>query len=51
MAESGSKMTAISCERETLETVKRLKRGGENYDDLLMKMADQYRPDGEHSVQ
>jgi hypothetical protein len=34
----------IPCSRETLETVKALKRGGENYDDLLRKMAEQYEP-------
>lgn len=29
---------------ETRERVKNLKRGGETYDDLLRKMADQYDP-------
>lgn len=43
-------MSSISCERETLETVKRLKRGGETWDELLLSMAEQYRPEG-HNVQ
>jgi len=40
----------IPCSRETLETVKSLKRGGENYDTLLQKMADQYDPAREEEV-
>ena len=40
----------IPCSRETLETVKSLKRGGENYDTLLRKMADQYDPTREEEV-
>lgn len=40
----------IPCSRETLETVKSLKRGGENYDALLRKMADQYDPASEEEV-
>jgi len=34
----------IPCSRETLTTVRSLKRGGETYDDLLRKMAEQYDP-------
>jgi hypothetical protein len=40
----------LPCSRETLETVKSLKRGGENYDTLLRKMADQYDPTREEEV-
>jgi len=35
----------IPCSRDTLESVRALKRGGENYDQLLTKMAEQYDPD------
>jgi len=36
----------IPCTTETRERLKSLKRGGEAYDELLNKMADQYDPDG-----
>lgn len=35
----------LPCSRETREIVKRQKRGGENYDSLLRKMARQYDPE------
>jgi len=37
--------TSIPCDRGTLETIRQLKRSGENYDRLLNKMADQYDPE------
>lgn len=38
--------TTIPCQRETREQIIRpLKRGGESYDRLLRKMAEQYDPD------
>lgn len=38
--------TRIPCSMETREQyLKPLKRGGETYDALLRKMADQYNPD------
>jgi hypothetical protein len=35
----------IPCSVATRKKVKSLKRGGENYDQLLQKMADQYDPE------
>lgn len=35
----------IPCSRETRRLVKQQKRGGENYDSVLRKMAAQYDPD------
>lgn len=35
----------IPCSKETRKRVKDLKRGGEAYDDLLRKMAEQYNPE------
>ena len=35
----------IPCSRETRRLVKRQKRGGERYEELLRKMVDQYDPD------
>lgn len=35
----------IPCHKETRNRVRSLKRGGESYDDLLHKMADQYDPE------
>jgi hypothetical protein len=37
--------TRIPCSEKTRRLVKSLKRGGESYDDLLQKMADQYNPE------
>lgn len=34
----------IPCSRSTRQLVKSLKRGGESYDELLQKMAEQYDP-------
>jgi hypothetical protein len=35
----------IPCSRQTRRLVKQQKRAGENYDQLLAKMAEQYDPD------
>jgi len=35
----------IPCSRETRELVRSQKRGGENYDSVLRKMARQYDPE------
>lgn len=35
----------IPCSRDTRRLVKSQKRGGENYDTLLRKMAKQYEPE------
>lgn len=35
----------IPCSRETRELVAAQKRGGENYDSVLRKMAKQYNPE------
>lgn len=35
----------IPCSRNTRRLVKAQKRGGESYDELLQKMAQQYNPD------
>lgn len=35
----------IPCSRATRRLVKAQKRGGESYDNLLQKMAEQYAPD------
>lgn len=35
---------SIKVSRETRDRVKRLKRAGESYDELLQKMANQYDP-------
>ena len=37
--------TRISCSRATRDLVKEQKRGGESYDELLRKMAEQYEPE------
>lgn len=37
--------TRLPCSTDTRELLKSMKRGGETYDDLLRKMADQYDPD------
>jgi hypothetical protein len=40
--------TSVPCSRETVEKhLRPLKRGGETYDQLLKKMADQYDPEEE----
>lgn len=45
---SASKLTRVPCTPETRdEILQPLKRGGESYDDLLRKMAEQYEPDEE----
>jgi len=42
---SGQAETRIACSRETRdEILQPLKRGGETYDELLRKMAQQYDP-------
>jgi hypothetical protein len=38
-------LTSIPCQRPTLEELRSLKRGGENYDELLQAMMKQYDPD------
>ena len=43
MAEN--QFTAIPVKPGTRDSVKSLKRGGEDYDTLLRKMVDQYDPD------
>lgn len=35
----------IKCAHSTRDTLRGLKRGGESYDELLQKMAEQYDPD------
>jgi hypothetical protein len=42
---SQSNFTGIPVKPETRDRVRSLKRGGEDYDTLLQKMADQYDPD------
>jgi hypothetical protein len=37
--------TRLPCSRETRRIVKSQKRGGESYDTLLRKMAEQYDPE------
>lgn len=37
--------TSIPCSRETLETLKARKRGGETWDSLLRKLGANYDPD------
>jgi hypothetical protein len=44
MAEN--QFTAIPVKPDTRDRVRSLKRGGEDYDSLLRKMADQYDPEG-----
>lgn len=43
---SNGSSARIPCTDTTRDTVRALKRGDETYDDLLLKMADQYNPDG-----
>jgi hypothetical protein len=40
-----SNFTAIPVKPDTRDIVRSLKRGGEDYDTLLQKMADQYDPE------
>lgn len=48
---SASDLTRVPCHSETRDKILRpLKRGGESYDTLLRKMADQYDPDDEEEV-
>lgn len=42
---SSSKRTTIPTFTDTRKRLCALKRGGESYDDLLQRMADQYDPD------
>jgi len=37
--------TRIPCSKETRDLVRSQKRGGENYDAVLRKMAEQYDPE------
>jgi hypothetical protein len=46
MSRSETSETTIPVSKDTREKVRALKRGGEPYDDLLQKMAEQYDPDG-----
>lgn len=39
--------TRIPCSQPTRQLVKAQKRGGESYDELLKKMAKQYKPEEE----
>lgn len=41
---SGVGETRIPCSKETMEMVKLMKTGGETWDSLLRKMADNYDP-------
>lgn len=42
---SATDLTRLPCRPETRDDILRpLKRGGESYDDLLRKMAEQYEP-------
>jgi hypothetical protein len=41
---SSKSETTIPVSKDTRKMVQSLKRGGEHYDDLLQKMADQYEP-------
>jgi hypothetical protein len=46
---SQSELTRLPCRPRTRdEILKPLKRGGESYDDLLRKMAEQYDPSEGH---
>jgi len=40
-----SKLANIKVQPDTRDMVRSLKRGGDTYDDVLQKMADQYDPD------
>jgi hypothetical protein len=40
----------IPCSRDTRRLIKSQKRGGENYDAVLRKMAEQYDPDAPEPV-
>lgn len=45
---TASELTRVPCRPETRDKVLRpLKRGGQTYDDLLRKMAEQYEPSEE----
>lgn len=41
---SSPRWSTLPVHQPTLKRIKRLKRGGESYDDLLRRMADQYDP-------
>ena len=41
---SNATETRIPCSQETRSLVKAQKRGGESYDELLQRMAEQYDP-------
>ena len=42
---SSKSETTIPVSKDTRKKVQSLKRGGEHYDDLLQKMAEQYDPE------
>lgn len=42
--------TRIPVSSETRDTIRACKRGGESYDELLQKMAEQYDPDAPEPV-
>lgn len=44
MSKAGTQVTSIVISPETLATVRACKTGGESYDELLPKMAEQYKP-------
>lgn len=46
-----SNESRIPCTKETRERIKSLKRGGETYDRLLSKMADQYDPEAAAEIE
>jgi len=38
--------TRVPCSRETRESLRSAKRGGETFEQLFQKMLEQYEPDG-----
>lgn len=40
--------TTIGVRRDVLQEIRSMKRGGESYNSLLAKMAEQYDPDAAH---
>lgn len=47
MSQTG--LTSIKLSPAVRDRVRNLKRGGESYDELLTKMADQYDPEAAHN--
>lgn len=43
--------TSIPVKPETFEAVKRMKRGGETFDELVNKMCERYNPDNPEANQ